>query len=228
MPSAPKEMAAMLTKAAARARLVTTGSGSSGSAARDSTRIKAVSSPVAAARDPITIPLPQPWLPASPKARTTAAMPAEPSSAPPASRRCGRPALGLGSTATAPATASAAMGALTYRHQRQPANWVRTPPRIRPIAAPDMAAVLKILNAAARSRASVKVTVSSASVVGASRPANTPWTARAPMSIPESTAAPPAADAVANPIAPMIRASRLPMMSPTRPPNSSDAPNASV
>jgi hypothetical protein len=37
----------MLRKAAARSRLVTTGSGSSGSATRDSTRVKAVSSTAA-------------------------------------------------------------------------------------------------------------------------------------------------------------------------------------
>ncbi len=47
----------------------------------------------------------------------------------------------VGINAKAPKRTSAAIGRLTYRHQRQSTYWVRKPPRMSPKADPAMAMV---------------------------------------------------------------------------------------
>ncbi len=56
---------------------------------------------------------------------------------------------------------------------------------------------------------------------------NAPCSARAVTSIPNETAAPPIAEAMANPIRPVMKTHLRLYMSPSRPPTSSKLPNAS-
>jgi hypothetical protein len=101
--------------------------------------------------------------------------------------------------------ASNAIGVLTSRHHRQEAYWVSTPPRTNPMARPPPAMAPHTPNARARSRASVKVTVTNDRAAGAISAANAPCMARAAKSRLASGASPPIADAPANPSRPTIR-----------------------
>ena len=83
-------------------------------------------------------------------------------------------------------------------------------------------------NALPRSLGSVNVVVSSDSAAGASSAPNAPWQARAATSIPKLVAAPPTADAAANPISPVRNVTLRPKMSASLPPSSSRLPNASA
>src|ERR1019366_2447116 len=72
------------------------------------------------------------------------------------------------------------------------------------------------------------VVVSSDSPAGASRPPNPPWHTRATTSIPKPVAAPPTAEAAANPIRPARNVCLRPSRSASLPPSSSRLPNASA
>jgi hypothetical protein len=97
-----------------------------------------------------------------------------------------------------------------------------------PIAPPLPAIAPQIPNALLRSSGSVKVVVISDSAAGASSAANPPWNARAAASIPNDCAAPPTAEAVANPARPAMNVHLRPSRSEIRPPSSSRLPNASA
>ena len=83
-------------------------------------------------------------------------------------------------------------------------------------------------NARPRSLGSLKVVVSIPSAAGASSAANSPWQARAVMSMVKLTDAPPTAEATAKPISPVRNVTFRPNKSPSRPPNSRRLPNASA
>src|SRR4051794_41011721 len=117
---------------------------------------------------------------------------------------------------------------LTYSVQRQLAYSVRTPPSSRPIEPPAPAIAPKMPNALARSTGSVKVVVRMDRMAGARSAANAPWTARAPISMPPLTAAPPMAEATAKPTRPTMNTHLRPSTSEMRPPSSSNEPNASA
>ena len=82
---------------------------------------------------------------------------------------------------------------------------MRTPPTIRPIAAPPPAIAPNTPNALARSFGSVNVTVMRDSAAGASSAANAPCRARAANSSSWLRARPPSADAPAKPSRPMMK-----------------------
>src|SRR5215472_4370351 len=121
-----------------------------------------------------------------------------------------------------------AIGTFTNTHDRQPRYWVSTPPNISPRAAPAVAMAAQIPNARPRSASSVKVVVSTASTAGASSAAKIPCSARAPTRTPGSGAAPPSAEAAANPATPIVMASLEPSRSLSRPPSSSSPPKVMV
>ena len=102
------------------------------------------------------------------------------------------------------------------------------PPSSRPIEAPLPAIAEKMPNALARSDGSVNVVVSSDSADGASSAPNAPWNARAAASIPNDWAAPPTADAIANPDSPAMKVHLRPNRSLSRPPSNNRLPNASA
>lgn len=79
-----------------------------------------------------------------------------------------------------------------------------------------------------RSLGSVNVVVSRLSAEGASTAAKAPWRARAPNSMAELVAAPPSAEAAANPISPMTKVRLRPARSAMRPPSRSRPPKARV
>ena len=62
---------------------------------------------------------------------------------------------------------------------------------------------------------------------GARTAANPPWTARAAISVPMFVAAPPTADAIANPSSPTMNMVLRPYLSASRPPSGSKLPKAS-
>ena len=97
------------------------------------------------------------------------------------------------------------IGTLTPRHQRHDAYSVRTPPTIRPIAAPPPASAPKTPKALARSLGSVNITVTMDSDAGAISAANPPCSARAANSMPSVCAKPPSAEAPAKPSRPMMK-----------------------
>ena len=99
-----------------------------------------------------------------------------------------------------------AIGVLISSVHRQDAYSVRTPPTRRPTALPPPATAPKSPNASARSLGWVNVTVSNDNAAGAMTAANAPCSAREPKSMPWLTAAPPRAEAAANPISPMMKA----------------------
>ena len=74
---------------------------------------------------------------------------------------------------------------------------------------------------------SVKITVISDSAAGASSAANPPWTARAAISVAMFGAAPPTAEATANPTSPTMNIVLRPYASASRPPSGSKLPKAS-
>ena len=128
--------------------------------------------------------------------------------------------------ASAPATAIAANTRLTYRHQRHEKYWVSAPPRIRPTAPPPAATEPNTPKALPRSRGSWNVLTRVPNADGARTAPNAPCSARAATSIANDTAAPPRADASANPISPTMNTRLRLNMSPSRPPTSSRLPNA--
>ena len=117
---------------------------------------------------------------------------------------------------------------LTYRHQRQEKYSVRTPPRIRPTAPPPTATDPKTPNARPRSRGSRNVLTRVPRAAGARIAPNAPCSVRAITSIPNEVAAPPRAEARANPARPVMNTRLRLNMSPSRPPSSSRLPNASA
>src|SRR5215471_308059 len=132
-----------------------------------------------------------------------------------------------GSSRTAPATATTPRTTLTYRHQRQDRYSVRNPPSSSPTAPPAPAMAPKTPNALPRSPGSVNVTVSVDSAAGASIAPNAPCAPRPITSTANPLAAPPTADAAANPIRPMISIRLRPTRSDSRPPSSNSPPKAS-
>src|SRR5215470_12555547 len=132
------------------------------------------------------------------------------------------------SSVTAPTAAMAAKNRFTYRHQRQDRYSVSNPPSTRPTAPPAPAIAPYTPNALPRSLASLNVVVSSDSAEGASSAPNAPWQARAATSIPKLVAAPPTADAVANPTRPVRKVTLRPSRSASLPPSNSKLPNASA
>jgi hypothetical protein len=74
----------------------------------------------------------------------------------------------------------------------------------------------------------VKVLTRVPRAAGASTAANAPWNARAVISIPNETAAPPTAEEIANPARPAMKTRLRSYMSPSRPPTSSRLPKASA
>jgi hypothetical protein len=79
-------------------------------------------------------------------------------------------------------------------------------------------------NAFPRSAGNGNDAASVASTAGVSNAPNTPCSARPVSNIPVPVAAPPSADAAANPVSPTSRARRLPIRSLIRPPSSSKPP----
>jgi len=74
----------------------------------------------------------------------------------------------------------------------------------------------------------VKITVISDNAAGARTAANPPWAVRAAISVPMFGAAPPAAEAIANPSSPTMNMVLRPSASPSRPPSGSKLPKAST
>ncbi len=133
----------------------------------------------------------------------------------------------LSSSVIAPDTAITANSRLTYMLKRQLRYWVSSPPRSRPTEAPLPAMAPKMPNARLRSRVSVNVVVSRDSAAGASSAPKAPWKARAAASIPKDWAAPPTAEASANPVRPAMNVHLRPNRSEILPPSSSRLPKAS-
>src|SRR5712691_7657327 len=128
----------------------------------------------------------------------------------------------------APATAIAANTRLTYRHQRHERYSVSTPPRISPTAPPPDATEPKTPKALPRSRGSLNVLTRVPRADGARTAPNAPCTARAVTRTTKEPAAPPIAEAMANPTRPVMNTHLRLNMSPSRPPTSSRLPNASA
>src|SRR5215471_694849 len=128
----------------------------------------------------------------------------------------------------APTPDTAAKTRFTYKHQRQERYSVSTPPSSKPTAPPAPAMAPNTPNAFPRSFGSVNVTVSTDSAAGAISAPHAPWQARATASIVKLVAAPPTADAAANPVIPARNVTFRPRRSASRPPNSSRLPNASA
>src|SRR5713226_3559329 len=128
----------------------------------------------------------------------------------------------------APATAIAANTRLTYRHQRHDRYSVSTPPRISPTAPPPDATEPKTPKALPRSRGSVNVLTRVPRADGARTAPNAPCSARAVTKTTNDPAAPPIAEAMANPTRPVMNTHLRLNMSPSRPPTSSRLPNASA
>ena len=103
-----------------------------------------------------------------------------------------------------------------------------TPPSSRPIAPPAPAMAPNTPNALPRSRDAANVVVSRDSAAGAMNAPNAPWAARQATSMPKLIAAPPAAEAAANPTSPVRNVTLRPIRSASRPPSSSRLPNASA
>src|SRR5438477_10799180 len=104
----------------------------------------------------------------------------------------------------APATAIAANTRLTYRHQRHDRYSVSAPPRISPTALPPAATEPKTPKALPRSRGSVNVLSRVPSADGARTAPKAPCSARAVTRTTNEPAAPPIAEAIANPTRPVI------------------------
>src|SRR5882724_2298782 len=114
------------------------------------------------------------------------------------------------------------------RHQRHERYSVRTPPRISPTALPPAATEPKTLKALARSRGSLNAPTRVPRADGASTAPNTPCSARAVTRTANEPAAPPIAEAMANPTRPATNTHLRLNMSPSRPPTSSRLPNDSA
>ncbi|SLA06479.1 Uncharacterised protein [Mycobacteroides abscessus subsp. abscessus] len=210
--------------------MATTRNGSSGCGLRACHATNATSNTTAAIRQ-MTVPVsPQPSSAARLKPYTTSASPLPPRITP----RMSRPGVwsvargGSLISTIAPNSAIAANTTLMYMVQRQSRTWVNRPPSSSPTAAPPPAIAPKMPNAFARSLGAVNITVNSDNAAGARSAPNAPCSARAPKSMPWFSAAPPSAEASANPTNPTISARRRPHRSAMRPPKSSSPPNASA
>ena len=213
-----------------RARSATTRNGSSGCGLRACQATNTTSNTTAAIRQVMVPVSPQPSSAARLNPYTTSASPLPPRMTPGMSSRgvwsCARG--GSLISTIAPNNAMAAKTTLMYIVQRQSRVWVSRPPSSRPMAAPPPAMAPKMPKARARSLGAVNMTVSRDSADGASSAPKAPCKARAPNSIASLTAAPPSAEATANPMRPVIRARRRPHRSAMRPPASSRPPKASA
>ena len=172
--------------------------------------------------------VPQEWVAALEKPYTMQNIPPDTSAAPSTSTRGRRPGTSRRSSTAAPIPAAAANSTFTYRHHRHDRYSVKIPPSTRPTAPPDPATAPYTANDRRRSSGSVNVVASSDSAVGASSAANAPCTARALISIGKLTAAPPTAEAAANPVMPVRNITLRPTTSASLPPSSSRLPNASA
>ena len=121
-----------------------------------------------------------------------------------------------------------AIGTFTKKHQRQVTCSVRNPPSRTPTAAPTPVMEPKMANAVPRSFPPGKATVSKASAAGASSAANTPCSARAPISSQGCSAMPPIRDAPAKPAAATMKVRLRPQKSAMRPPSNRKAPKTSA
>ncbi len=190
--------------------------------------MKAASRAAARTSRPIVLPEAQPyWLPLT-SAKTSVMRPPVTSTAPGMSKPLARSSLLSGTKVTAPKMAVTAIGTFTNRTQRQEAYWVRTPPRISPIAAPPAVIAEKMPSARLRSLPSANTTVSRASADGDMSAPPMPCTPRAVMSSPRLPAMPPSSEANANSEAPVMKTFRRPMRSPSLPPSSRNPPNVRV
>src|SRR2546423_4249958 len=124
--------------------------------------------------------------------------------------------------------AIAANTRFTYRHQRHERYSVSTPPRISPTAPPPAATEPKTPKALPRSRGSLKLLTRVPRADGARTAPNAPCSARAVARTTNEPAAPPIAEAMANPTRPRTNIHLRLNMSPSRPPTSSRLPNASA
>src|SRR6266704_1475425 len=112
-----------------------------------------------------------------------------------------------------------------YRHQRQERYSVSTPPRISPTALPPAATEPKTPKALPRSRGSLNALTRVPRADGARTAPNAPCSARAVTRTANESAAPPIAEATANPTRPVTNIHLRLNMSPSRPPTSSRLPN---
>jgi len=107
-------------------------------------------------------------------------------------------------------------------------TWVSAPPSTRPTALPPMAIAAQTPSALARSAPSLKVVEMIASAAGEMNAAPRPWSARAPISIPELVERPSSSEASVKTITPPRKSRLRPSRSPARPPSSRKPPNTSV
>src|ERR1700730_4931855 len=212
----------------ARFRSSTIRSGSSGGSLLGWIITTAASSSTPVTRKPTVVEEPQPWVWAWARPYTSANRPPVAVSVPGTSIR-GLTAFDLDcSSANAPSAAGTAKPRFTNIVQRHDSDWVSTPPSNRPSAPAPPPIAPQTANALPRSPGSVNVVVSSDNAAGASSAANTPCSARAAKSTSKLCAAPPIADATANPIAPPTNVRLRPNRSPSRPPSSNTLPKASA
>jgi len=123
---------------------------------------------------------------------------------------------------------SAPNGTLMNSTDRHDSHSVSSPPAIRPTANPALDMPENSASARIRSRGSVNVVASSASVLGAASAAPRPWATRAATSVAGESAKPPASEATVKSATPAISSRRRPSRSPARPPSSSSPPKTSV
>ena len=102
------------------------------------------------------------------------------------------------------------IGTLMNIVQRQSSRSVRTPPRMRPIAAPPEETAVKAASPRLRAASSGAVVVIRASTLGAASAAPTPWRARAAISIAGETARPPASELATKTPRPTMKKMRRP------------------
>ena len=121
-----------------------------------------------------------------------------------------------------------AIGTLTKKIHSQPTYWVKTPPRSTPIAAPEPAIAPRIPSALFRSAPSRKVTDVIEKTDGESAAPASPWSARAPISIPAETERPQRSEKSAKDARPAMKSFRRPSTSPIRPPRSRNPPKVSA
>src|SRR5580765_2177413 len=150
--------------------------------------------------------------------------PAVPVAAPARSSRASLPSYST-RTRGARAATSRPIGTLMKKVQRQSAS-VRTPPRMRPTAAPapDIAAYTAI--ARLRSLPAGKVVLIRARAAGEASAAPAPWRTRATRRISWFGARPPRSEAAQKTMTPTVNIRRRPKRSPSRPPSMSRLPKA--
>ncbi len=120
------------------------------------------------------------------------------------------------------------MGTLTKKIHSQPANSVRTPPRMTPIAAPAPEMAPRIPSALFRSGPSSKVTEVMEKTDGERIAPAAPCATRAPISIAEEVERPASSDVTANSASPTMKMRLRPSRSPKRPPRRRKPPKVSA